>query len=496
MNIQKIILSLCAAAIAVSLAVISVVFIYAPSAPVEVKTGTIAAGEFEPSKWGQLYPLEYDSWVKTREPRKSNMSKYKKGWDDDGVIYDKLSEFPYMALLFNGWGFGIEYNEPRGHHYMMIDQNEIDASRVKAGGACLTCKTPYADKLARETKGAIFSASYKDAVNMIPENHRQLGVACIDCHDNKTMDLKVSKWTILKGLENILHSGCSKEEMRNVVCAQCHVTYIIPKDADMKSTDVIFPWKGGKWGDISVETIIANIKSSPAHNEWKQAVTGFKVGFIRHPEFEFFTRNSTHFKAGASCADCHMPYKRVGANKISDHDVKSPLKENMRACLQCHAETPDWLRERVNSIQEKTVALMNRSGYAVATAAKLFELAHKEQEKGKTIEVAIYEKAKDYYLEAFYRSIFLGAENSVGFHNPPEAMRIAGDSVAYASKAEALLRQGLTRAGVEVPVNINLELSKYINQRGTKKLNFRPEQEFTDPTSIQDTLLPKEMKGL
>jgi len=191
-----------------------------------------------------------------------------------------------------------------------------------------------------------------------------------------------------------------------------------------------------------------------------------------------------------------MPYKRVGANKISDHDVKSPLKENMRACLQCHAETPDWLRERVNSIQEKTVALMNRSGYAVATAAKLFELAHKEQEKGKTIEVAIYEKAKDYYLEAFYRSIFLGAENSVGFHNPPEAMRIAGDSVAYASKAEALLRQGLTRAGVEVPVNINLELSKYINQRGTKKLNFRPEQEFTDPTSIQDTLLPKEMKGL
>jgi len=102
MNIQKIILSLCAAAIAVSMAVISVVFIYAPSAPVEVKTGVIAAGEFEPSKWGQLYPLEYDSWAKTKEPRKSNMSKYKKGWDDDGVIYDKLSEFPYMALLFNG----------------------------------------------------------------------------------------------------------------------------------------------------------------------------------------------------------------------------------------------------------------------------------------------------------------------------------------------------------------------------------------------------------
>ena len=55
-----------------------------------------------------------------------------------------------MALLFNGWGFGVEYNEPRGHHYMLIDQLEIDPSRLKAGGVCLTCKTPYAPKLKKE----------------------------------------------------------------------------------------------------------------------------------------------------------------------------------------------------------------------------------------------------------------------------------------------------------------------------------------------------------
>ena len=48
-----------------------------------------------------------------------------------------------MALLFNGWGFGVEYNEPRGHYYMLIDQLEIDPSRLKAGGVCLTCKSPY-----------------------------------------------------------------------------------------------------------------------------------------------------------------------------------------------------------------------------------------------------------------------------------------------------------------------------------------------------------------
>ena len=55
-----------------------------------------------------------------------------------------------MALLFNGFGFGVEYNEPRGHAYMVIDQLDIDAGRVKAGGVCLTCKTPYAPKLEKE----------------------------------------------------------------------------------------------------------------------------------------------------------------------------------------------------------------------------------------------------------------------------------------------------------------------------------------------------------
>jgi len=493
---QKMFFYIAVICVALALTVALVVFQMTPPKPEPVRAGTIADNEYEPAKWAVNFPLEYDSWVKTKEMRPAGKSKYKKGYDLDGVIYDKISEFPYMALLFNGWGFGIEYNEPRGHHYMMIDQKEIDPSRVKAGGVCLTCKSPYMDKLVKDTNGKVFSMPYKDAVGLIPENHRDMGVACIDCHDNKTMDLRPGKWTAKEALAVIGHKEPTRQEMRSVACGQCHVTYIIPKDAEMHSTGVHFPWQGGSWGDISVETIIKNIRRDPSHNEWKQAVTGFKVGFIRHPEFELFTRNSVHFKAGAACADCHMPYKKVGANKISDHNIMSPLKDDMRACIQCHAETPEWLKERVNTTQDRTLALMNRSGYAVATVAKLFELAHNEQAKGKTMETALYDQAKDLYLEAFYRVGFLGAENSMGFHNPTEAMRIAGDAAAIATKAEALLRQGLTKAGVEVPAVINLELAKYINNRGSKKLNFKPEFEFKDPTGIQEMLLPERSKGL
>ena len=89
--------------------------------------------------------------------------------------------------------------------------------------------------------------------------------------------------------------------------------------------------------------------------------------------------------------------------------------------------------------------------------------------------------AKDNYEEAFYRLIFVGAENSTGFHNPTEAMRILGDSARLAGKAEAYLRQALAGSGVKVPVLIDLELPKYQNNRGVKKLMAKPEREIKDP---------------
>ena len=117
-----------------------------PPKPEPVKTVSIPDGEYDPAVWGKAYPLEYDSWLKSKDPNPPGLSKYRKGWTG-GDKFDKLSEYPFMALLFNGWGFGVEYNEIRGHYYMLIDQLEIDPSRLKAGGVCLTCKTPFAPKL-------------------------------------------------------------------------------------------------------------------------------------------------------------------------------------------------------------------------------------------------------------------------------------------------------------------------------------------------------------
>ena len=463
-------------------ALIGAAFGCAPKKVEPVKTAVIPDGTIDPAQWGKVYPVEYELWKKTEEPTPAGKSKYKKG--NDGERIDKLDEFPFLALLYNGWGMGIEYTEPRGHQHMIEDQLEVEPARYKAGGSCLTCKTPYAPILQQKMGKDYFSKPYKEVLAQIPQEHRTLGVACIDCHNSSDLSLRISRgFTLGKALETlgVDQAKLTQQEKRSLVCAQCHVTYSIPKDGEMHSTDVFFPWKGSKMGGITIENIIKQLRSNPPSGEWTQSVTGFKLAFIRHPEFELFSNNSVHWQAGVACSDCHMPYTKVGSRKASDHRIMSPLKNDLKACQQCHTESPEWLRNQIFAIQDRTMSQFIRAGYATATVAKLFEMANRATTGGKQIDKALYDQARDHYEEAFYRVVFIGAENSTGFHNPTEALRILGDAASHAGKAEGLLRQALTRGGVEVPVKVDLELAKYVNNRGVKKLMFKPQHEIKDP---------------
>ena len=469
-----------------------------PSRPEGVHIGSIPDGTYEPAEWGKVYPLHYESWKATKNPKMAGKSKYKKGMDDDGVVYDRLSALPFNSLLFNGWGFGVEYNEPNGHWHMLRDQQEIDQSRTSSGGVCLACKTPYHKEFVLKKGSKYLQAKYKTAVNMLPENHRQLGVACIDCHDSKTMEIRSNKLHFIKGLKKLgkAEESLTHQEKRTVACAQCHMSYSVPKKNGKVVGDVTPPWEKSKWGNISIENIVKILRTDPKRREWKQKVTGFKMPYIRHPEFEFYSKSSVHWNAGVACADCHMPYKRVGTTKMSDHDVTSPLKTDMRACVQCHTESATWLKNQVITIQDRTSSMLIRAGYATATVAKLFETLHKAEKSGKKFNSNFIKKARSYYEEAFLRVTFVGAENSMGFHNPTEAARILGDVLAYANKAETLLRQTLTTQKVKIPEFVNLELDRYINKRGSKKLNFIKNQELKDPYGTQKVFLPNRAKGL
>ena len=231
----------------------------APPRP-EVPPVRPAPDSKDPKAWQALYPVEYDRWLATSQPRPAGLSEFKRGFDG-GITFDKLSELPFMPLLFNGWGFGVEYNEPRGHWWMLRDQQEVDHSRVKAGGACLTCKSPYSNDLHAKYGEKMMGMPYDQALQLIPAGQRDLGVSCVDCHDNKTLELRSPRWTMKRALADIKLSQPNAQQQRIIVCGQCHCTYSVMKK-DGVSTDVNYPWQGGSWGDIKVEDVIAMVESS------------------------------------------------------------------------------------------------------------------------------------------------------------------------------------------------------------------------------------------
>ncbi len=444
----------------------------------------IADGAIDPADWGKVYPAQYKLWKQTGEPTPAGKTKYKIGYDVGTERRDKLDEYPFLALLNNGWGFGNEYREPRGHYFMVQDQLEVDPGRYKAGGSCLTCKTPYAPALVKEMGKAYFYTPYKEVLAKLPKDQQTLGVSCVDCHDNRSMSLKISRgFTLGVALKKmgVDESKLTTADKRTLVCAQCHVSYMVTKDKEMHSTDVVFPWAGSTVGHISIENIIKELKSSPANGEFVQTVTGFKMAFIRHPEYELFSNESPHWLAGVSCADCHMPSLTVDGKKVSDHRIMSPLKNDLVACAACHTETPQELRGKVLAIQDATMTVFLKAGYATATVAKLFEKANQTEKAGKKIDKALYAQAREEYDQSFYRLLFIAAENSIGFHNPKETMRVLQDSLKHSAVADAQLRQLLSQAGVNVPVQVDLELAKYTNNRGVKKLMFKPEHEIKAP---------------
>ena len=420
--------------------------IFALGCAQEPKTVTsvisIPEGEKDPAVWGRKYPHNYDSYLKNSE-RTKGYSKYR---NDEEC---RLSPWPFQFVLFDGWGMGVEYNEPNGHTDMLKDQLRIDASRKKAGGVCLSCKSPYAPELKERLKVDYFRKPYDEVWKEIPEKHREMGVVCADCHDPKTMDLRINRWTLIEALKAIGKEPdkLTLQEMRSLVCAQCHVDYKIPKDKDGKSVGLLFPWKNGKWGNISIEGVIKQIKDENLR-EWKHKVTDQKMGHIRHPEFELFSSpGSVHWAAGVACADCHMPYERVGREKISSHRWESPLKKNMRACMQCHNQGPEWLKEQVFNIQDRVNHMFTKAGYSVARAALMIEAAEKNSRSDK----ALIKRAKEIYEEAYYRNTWIGAENSMGFHNPPEALRVLGDALDQGRQAEMLAREAILKAGATPP---------------------------------------------
>jgi nitrite reductase (cytochrome c-552) len=175
------------------------------------------------------------------------------------------------------------------------------------------------------------------------------------------------------------------------------------------------------------------------HSDWTHATSGAPVLKAQHPEFEMFNQG-VHARSGVTCSDCHMPFIREGARKVSDHWVRSPLLNVNNACQTCHTWSEDELVQRVHTIQDRTYQIRSRALDAVLQLTRQIQMAVLRDSTSASIPIA-----RNYQRRAQFFTDFVEAENSMGFHADQEALRILATAIDYARLGQ------LAILGVEVP---------------------------------------------
>jgi nitrite reductase (cytochrome c-552) len=436
-----------------------------------VRLVEVAEDTVDSAPWGVNWSREYEGYRRTVDTTRTRFG------GSEAMPDEKIERDPWLTRMFAGYAFAIDYRDRRGHAYMLSDQEATKrVTERPQPGSCLHCHASVIPTYRRLGEGDLFKGfealgklSYGDAhaevVKTGSSNPVVAGSAtrfehaagihplgCVDCHDPKSMELRVTRPGFLRGIQALAAStepvphlesierwrqgkrstpydpnvDGTRQEMRSFVCGQCHVEYYCGPKATL-----FFPWSEG----LKVEQIEAKydaFRFADGHRffDWKHAETGGEVLKAQHPEFEMWSQG-IHARSGVACADCHMPYKREGAVKVSDHWVRSPALNVSRACQACHPYAESELLARIDAIQTRTHDLLERSAQAMVDMLDAIVAA-----KGAGASDEQLAPALELQRKAQWRLDFVAAENSMGFHAPAEAARILGESIDYSRQAQ------------------------------------------------------------
>jgi nitrite reductase (cytochrome c-552) len=379
----------------------------------------------DPAEWGINFPQQYDAYLRTAEATRTRFGGH---GGSEALPEQKIERDPWLQRMFRGYAFSIDYRDRRGHAYMLTDQEETE----------------------RQTKP--YQYSYKDLNAKLHDMGHANPVSCVDCHDPDTMALRVTRPGFIYGIQALAEGDAevphlptvqkwregsraqpydpnvdaTRTEMRSFVCAQCHVEYYCANKMPLT-----FPWGDGLTAD-NVEKFWNETTFDDGQRffDYTHAETGAEVLKAQHPEYELWSQG-IHARSGVSCADCHMPYQREGASKVSDHWVRSPLLNVNRACQTCHRIDEGEILSRVDAIQQRNFDLLQRGGAALMD---LLDAVQAAKEAGATDEQL--KPALELQRKAQWRLDFIAAENSMGFHAPQEAARVLGEAADYARQGQ------------------------------------------------------------
>lgn len=395
----------------------------------------IPEGETRNEVWGANFPREYETYLKTLET--DFRSKH-----GGNAMIDHLELYPELVVMWAGYGFSKDYNQGRGHAYAVTDiRNTLRTGGVKENpmpATCWTCKSTDVPRVMKEQGVAEF---YRG--NWIDDGEQYVNpIGCKDCHNPENMDLRISRPALVEAFERQGKKieDFTRQEMRSLVCAQCHVEYYFNKDIVEGVPYLVFPWDNGFSAD-DMEKYYDDMNFV----DWTHALSKAPMLKAQHPDYELYM-TGVHAERGVSCADCHMPYKSEGGVKFTDHHIRSPLDNVANSCQVCHREETSRLVQDVYDRQDRLEALRHLAEAALAKAHLEAKIAW---DNGAT--ESEMKNALQLIRHAQWRWDWVAAANGMGFHSPTEAMRVIGTSIQKAEEARREIALVLVKHGVNYP---------------------------------------------
>lgn len=401
--------------------------------------------QFEPRNevWGENFPREYQSYLKTSDTL--FRSKY-----NGAQSIDMLEVDPRMVVLWAGYGFSKDYYQARGHYYAINDIRTtlrtgapVDGENSPMPNTCWTCKSPDVPRVMHQlieeegdfTKGvaAFYSGSWEERGSEIVNP-----IGCADCHDAENMNLRITRPALLEAFERTGKNidRVSHQEMRSLVCAQCHVEYYFNKNVVKGTPYLTLPWDNGLSAE-AMEEYYDKIEFS----DWTHQISKAPMLKGQHPGYEIYS-TGVHASRGVSCADCHMPYMNEGGVKFTDHHIQSPLNNISNSCQVCHREETSQLIADVYLRQDKIIE--NRD--------KLEELLVRAHlEAGKAWDLGAGEEQMQEILmgirHAQWRWDYAAASHGASFHSPLEVSRVISTGIDIVQETRISLSRLLAGLG-------------------------------------------------
>src|SRR5215467_9773586 len=196
----------------------------------------------DPAIWGKNFPMQYDLYLRTVDQKRTKYGGSEalphsptEGDPREIVTASKLEADPRLKEMWAGYAFSKDYREKRGHAYMLTDQTFTERQKVvKQPGTCLHCYASMVVAYRKLGNGDIFKGF--QAIDHMPYfEARKLvthPVACIDCHDPDSMQLRITRPAFIQAMRALKASQgtanyqantmATRQEMRSYVCGQCH----------------------------------------------------------------------------------------------------------------------------------------------------------------------------------------------------------------------------------------------------------------------------------